>query len=610
MYTKIVKYFHNLKIKYKVFLCMITITTFGLLLISILSYKYFSTMFENNAKSSTRYTLDIATNSLNDEISSILAKTSYFVPSKPMINILKDASNGDTNNYINNYIGIQDGLEGLTQSSKFINNIFIISKNREFFALVNYGLNYNANNYFDWNFTKTEGISLLSLRPSPLSPDNNVIPIVLPISQLNIGTNSFTPMFSGNISDSLATIFISLDGKRVDNYLKEVNKNLKSTLYIADKYGNPISLSKNSSIYKIATSPNVTRNISMQLPFSEFTENTDSDTFLLNSSHISCCDLNIISVVSKKELLSDINIIKTFIFIAWALCFILTLILSLILSQYITKPIVRLMKIVRNIENGFYNTKNINENNDEIGILQRSINSMYDTIQLQIDVIKQEEQEKSQAEIKILAEQINPHFIYNTLECIHWEVLTKNIETSAGMIESLGNFLRISLNYGHNIISIQQELKHTSEYINIMNHRKNQLVDFRYNLDERLEKFNIVKLILQPLAENCIKHGFANDITNGIIFSPYIEINVNLINENRVVIEVSDNGRGFDIDKANECLYKFSTDPDKKINTVGLNNIYKRLRFYYGNSVKIEFMSSPYYKNSVTIDIPYINLDN
>lgn len=233
---------------------------------------------------------------------------------------------------------------------------------------------------------------------------------------------------------------------------------------------------------------------------------------------------------------------------------------------------------------------------------------MYDTIELQIELIKQEEQDKAKSEIKILAEQINPHFIYNTLECIHLEILSKNTEASASMIESLGNFLRVALNYGNAIISIEQELKHTTEYINIMNHRSNQRISFRYTIDEHLKDYEIVKLILQPLVENCIKHGFANDIKNGIILSPYIEINISLQQSNRISIEVLDNGRGIDIDKANDSLYQLSTE-EKKYH-VGLNNIYNRLRLYYGNSTSITFCTTPYYKNSVIINIPYMDVNN
>lgn len=407
---------------------------------------------------------------------------------------------------------------------------------------------------------------------------------------------------------SNASIFILLDSDKITEYFNELNKNENSSLYIANEKGEPLNLQKDSSIYKIATNSDLIEPIKAPSPYKEFNKSMSSDTLFISSEDVNYCGLKIVSIVSKSKLLSGVNTIKTFILGAWTLSFLLTIILSLVLSQFITKPMVALMEVVKNIKNGTYNTRKVNKYNDEIGILIRSINSMYDTIGIQIEIIKQEEQDKAKAEIKVLAEQINPHFLYNTLDCIHWEILSQNTEASAAMVESLGEFLRIALNYGNANISIEQELKHTTEYINIMNHRSNQRIAFRYTLDKQLKNYKIVKLILQPLAENCIKHGFANDITNGIILSPYIEINISLQDNKRVIIEVSDNGRGIDINKANGALYPLATE--NALHQVGLHNVYNRLRLYYGNSTSIKFNTTPYFKSSVLIDIPYMDINN
>jgi len=608
MITKIIIAIKNLKIKYKLLLCMITITTIALFFISILSYGYFASIYEKDTKINAQYTLDVTSASFRNHINSILKNTSIFVSSAPMLTTLKDISLNNKDAYIYNYGYIQDGLQGLIQSENFIDNVLITGKNREFFALTTYGLNHDISKYFGWDLRHVSGISLLPIRKSPLSNSKDVVPIILPISQLNIANISISPIISGTTTDSIANIFILLDEDQITDYFKELNKNAKSTLYLANENGEPLNLLKSSDIYNIATNPDVVEHIKTPSSSTEFNKYMDNDSFLIASETVGACGLKIVSIVSKSELLSGLNTIKSFILVEWALSFGLTVILSLMLSQFITRPIMNLMDVVKKIKNGTYHTKSTTKYNDEIGTLYKSINSMYDTIKLQIELIKQEEQNKAKTEIKILTEQINPHFIYNTLECIHLEILSENTEASAVMIESLGQFLRIALNYGHDIIPIQQELQHTTEYINIMNHRSNQRIAFRYTIDERLKYFQIVKLILQPLAENCIKHGFANDITNNIILSPYIEINISLKQDNRVFIEVSDNGRGINIDEATASLYQLSTK--EKINHVGLHNVYERLRLYYDNSVNIKFYTTPYYKNSIVIDIPYINDNN
>lgn len=604
MLTKILNAIKNLKIKYKILLCMLSITTAALLFISILSYNYFASVYERDTKINTQYSLDVASVSFRNHLDSTLKSAGIFVSSEPVVALLKDVSINNKKNYLYNYLEIQKSLEGFIQSERFIDNIIMIGKNGEFFALTKYGLNYNSSNYMGWDLKHVNGISLLPVCKSPLSYAKDVIPIVLPISHLNADIFSMSPIISGSMDDATAAIFIFLDAKQITDYLKELNKNAKSTLYLANENGEPINLVKNSDIYKIATDTDVIKHIKNPSSLTEYTKTIDDDTFLIALKDVGVCNLKIVSVVSKSQLLSGINTIKSFILAEWVQSFVLMIILSLMLSQFITRPIVTLMDIVKQIKDGTYHTKKIAKYNDEIGILNRSINSMYDTIQFQIELIKQEEQEKAAAEIKILTEQINPHFLYNTLECIHWEILSENTKESAAMIESLGEFLRISLNYGQTIIPIQQELKHLTEYINIMNHRYKQSIALHYTLDECLNNFQIVKLILQPLAENSIKHGFANDINAGIILSPYIAINISLQNNNRVLIEVTDNGRGIDIQKANNSLYQLS--PKDGHHHVGLNNIFKRLRLYYGNSTTIKFYTTPYYKNSIVIDIPYI----
>lgn len=603
MLSKIIVFTKNLKIKFKILLCMMVITTTALLFISILSFNYFSSTYEHDAKENARYTLDVASASFRNHMDIILKHTSTFVCSTPMINTLKDISLNNSDNYISNYGNIQSYLERLIESDIFIDDVMIIGKNREFFALTKYGLNYNVSNYFNWNIKNINKISLLQVRKSPLSIWKNVIPIVIPISQLNNVGDTLSPIVSGSVGNSIATVFVLLDTDYINEYFRELNKNANSTLYVADENGKPLNLLPDSDIYKIAASPDVIKHIIYPSDTSEFSKSMNNDTLLISSENVNYCGLKIVSVVSKDTLLSGIKTIKSFIVMAWILSFMLTILLSFALSQFITRPMAVLMDIVKRIKDGNYHTKRTNKYTDEIGVFIRSINSMYDTIELQMEVIKQEEQDKAKVEVKLLEDQINPHFIYNTLDCIHWEILSQNIESSAAMVESLGEFLRISLNYGRTIISIQQEITHATEYINLINHRSNHRIAFRYTLDERLANYQIVKLILQPLVENCIKHGFGNEIVNGTILSPYIEINISLQNEARVFIEVSDNGRGIDIDKATEAMYQLSVD--KETVHVGLNNVYKRLRLYYSNDTNIIFNTTPYFKNTVTLDIPY-----
>ena len=239
---------------------------------------------------------------------------------------------------------------------------------------------------------------------------------------------------------------------------------------------------------------------------------------------------------------------------------------------------------------------------DEIGQLNMAINSMYKTIQEQIQQIRENERDKYQAEIQLLSAQISPHFLYNTLECINMEILSDRKQTASAMITSLGDFMRIGLNYGNELIPLSRELLHVKSYIDIMNHRFSQKIELISTIPPELTDCLILKSILQPLAENSIRHGFSLD-ESGCIPVPMPEISVNVFENNGILtIEVIDNGHGIDISRANEALSRDGRQPCSK--HVGLNNVYARLKACYGTA-QIHFETIPYFRNVVRITIPY-----
>jgi len=226
---------------------------------------------------------------------------------------------------------------------------------------------------------------------------------------------------------------------------------------------------------------------------------------------------------------------------------------------------------------------------------------MYDTIQLQLLQIKDEEQKKAMAEIQMMSEQINPHFLYNTLECIHFQILNGHSETAEGMLESLGKYLRTTLSFGKTMISVEKEVEHVTSYMEIMNRHSSSGIFIDTEIDPHLKDCKIMKILLQPLAENCIRHGFGGSVNSFEPVPPRINIVITSVDSNRIRIEVTDNGKGIDIEVANACITENSSESQKHF---GLSNIQKRLKACYGDSFRITFLSIPYLKNSVIIELP------
>ena len=275
--------------------------------------------------------------------------------------------------------------------------------------------------------------------------------------------------------------------------------------------------------------------------------------------------------------------------------------ISLLMTSTITRPVNRLMEVVHQIEENRYTQRIEFQTNDEIGKLNQAINRMYDTIQQQMVRIKEEESEKYLTQIKLLTEQINPHFLYNTLECIQSEVLRGDSQTASSMIQYLAEYLRIGLSYGADLITVTNELRHANAYIKLMNQRFGQSIIFMYQIGPGLNQHLILKTILQPLVENSIRHGFGIDAPGIPILDPTIQVNFSS-SEEVLTIEVIDNGSGFDVEEAEKILY--ASDPEA-LQHVGLHNVYHRLITYYGkDAVEMTLGSIPYYRNTVTIRIP------
>ena len=191
-------------------------------------------------------------------------------------------------------------------------------------------------------------------------------------------------------------------------------------------------------------------------------------------------------------------------------------------------------------------------------------------------------------EIKALHSQINPHFLYNTLDTIIWMAEFKDEKKVIAITKALANFFRISLSNGNEMILLKDEIKHVQEYLFIQKQRYEDKLSYSFHIDETLLSAEVPKIIIQPVVENSIYHGIKNIPGNGLI-----EIDV-YKKDDSINISVKDNGIGF---KKSKNFKK------SKIGGVGIQNVDKRIKFYYGKKYGI-FISKPNEGAKVIIKIP------
>ena len=284
---------------------------------------------------------------------------------------------------------------------------------------------------------------------------------------------------------------------------------------------------------------------------------------------------------------------------AIAALIVFAIVFSFLLRRYVTAPIGKLKAAVVDIERGNYKSRASFKGSDELGELRDAISRMGLTIESQIAAIKEEEEKQTKTEMRLLTEQLTPHFLYNTLECIQQEIQNGNNIASSEMTRALSMYLRTVLSYGKETISIKNEIQHDMSYIRIMNGRFRQNISYQHESSPDIQNEEILKMVLQPFIENSVKHGFG--VGNGSTWVQQPEITTSFsLTDGRIRIEISDNGRGFD-----ESKFLSIMKGDEGYGHVGIRNTYLRLTKFYGEeNVAVLVSSIPYFRSTVTIEVP------
>ncbi len=441
------------------------------------------------------------------------------------------------------------------------------------------------------------GISFLPSQTSPFNRLGEVIPMAFPLTYVS---SSNYILLSEAPGDADLFLYLYLDTEEVHNFLRlYCNDASEGILYLASGDGEILSLTQGSEEYSQVSQEETEAAVRSLIAGNESYRK-------LKEYHIFCSpvldgSLYLVNVVPESLFLEDYIHIRSILMVIGITSLLMITVLSVLLSFFITKPLKKLMNSLHDIENGSYRGKIRIQSNDEIEQLNNAIDSMYNTIQKQIERIKQEETLKYNAQMQLLFEQINPHFLYNALEFINMEIVSGHNDNASLMINNLGNYLRTGLAYGENLIPLSKEVEHAVSYINIMSYRFSQSIQVTVEIPEELMSRPIVKCILQPLVENSLKHGFKIGTTGGFPIVPLITISASL-SDDCLNLTVTDNGVGIDTDRAEQSVKKQHKNSDGS-GHVGLNNVFLRLKSYY-TKADIVFSTVPFFENKVTIILP------
>lgn len=280
------------------------------------------------------------------------------------------------------------------------------------------------------------------------------------------------------------------------------------------------------------------------------------------------------------------------------MCIIIVIIFGIIFyglqRKRIIKPLVQLAGDVEKFQEGHYTIGTYSESKDEIGKLNNSFVSMSRYIKDLIEKVYKSQLREKEAQLKYLQSQINPHFLYNTLDSMRWMAIKQKQYDLAEQIEALSNMFKHALNEGREFTSVDKEVRHLKDYMTIQKNRFGDRMKLEIDVESGTEKYSVLNLVLQPLVENSIVHGLESKLGEG-------KIEVRIFRKDNILIySVKDNGLGTNPEIIRERLKK----REDTHNAFALDNINQRVKCTYGEQYGIEFDSEIGKGTTVIVKMP------
>ncbi|OCT15048.1 hypothetical protein A8709_13095 [Paenibacillus pectinilyticus] len=293
------------------------------------------------------------------------------------------------------------------------------------------------------------------------------------------------------------------------------------------------------------------------------------------------------------------------------LILILSIIIAYVISSFLIKPIEQLKRTMVLVGEGDISHRVNYQGKNEIGEIIQSYNFMIEQLNqvIQENVNNKVRENKllalkTEAELRMLQAQINPHFLYNTLEAINMRSLRDGKNEISRIVGALSDLFRYSISEGTGMESLEKELNHVHNYISIQKIRFGEQFTFEVNVPDHLTKYLVVKLILQPIVENCLKHGLSGFEEGGFVGIRITEL------EGTMCIEVTDNGIGMDKETVVQVNHEIQRSLEDQLDHgevkggIGLRNVYQRLQMFYQDDASMDISSSPMKGTKVTMKIP------
>ncbi|WP_042462340.1 cache domain-containing sensor histidine kinase [Neobacillus dielmonensis] len=587
----------NHRLMTKLIVTYIFITVIPMALIGLTAYNQYTKSIEEQVGENIPKLLEQAHEQINAYLNDIRQLPDLLYNSAQVIEVLRKDTFQTNSSLLQDQFIVNSYL-----TKTFINGgnpdilgVFILSKNRLFQSS-------------KVSYTGFESIAL------PYGQDmdlNGKQAIILP-NQTNLRFKDAPPyiLLMRQITDTenrmnLGTMFIAVDMSSFKSIFEKINTKQQAQISLMTNTGYIIYHSNLQYIGRInkhlADYPKIN---------GSFKTTNEDENRLISISRTGSEDWILEQSIPLKNLTERTDLVRNTTIIVFVLVVLLSTIISIFLAWNVSRPIHRLTSLMKKVEKGDFDVDLPIESSDEVGMLAKSFNSMVLEIK---DLIKQNYQIKLQqkeAELYALQSQINPHFMYNTLETIGMAVEEDEEETVVEMVSLLGRMLRYSISNKEKVVTIDQEVQHMQDYLTIQKIRFEDRIEFYIYEKIDTNKYLTPKFILQPIVENAIKHGL--DHQQNFRIEIFISSQMNLVkNREEVLFKIIDNGPGMPKEIVTQLTNELESDPlGKRDARFGLINVHGRLAMMFGEQYGLKIESQMNQGTEVIIVIPLMKLEN
>jgi two-component system sensor histidine kinase YesM len=589
-------------IKGKFFILTVALTITPMLILSIIFYNIITAKMKQNAEINVLSSLQTGIYNLTRAMGELDDLTKITIINPQFQQMISDDST-DYYNYVQNINQTQNFLYTINQSKPYISTYLIFrhaaSPGFSFFRNIS---DVNSPYRGDYSLIVPQTAEKLYNSLKDIVPNiwYNQNPLFEKSDQKENNGSMFYFKKIRSLSNDLKELgflMLEVNTKKLFDGISYLNLPRNSRLLWVNTLNNEI-IYDNLQPNKQADFSKMLQQLSLQADSGNFDIFWSGTRYMVTYLTDPKTNLRVIHIIELNQLYLEAKEIRRLTVIIFIIILGIGLLIAFWLGNTISRPLKKLVAMMNRKVKAVSSSPLEFDSDDEVGQIGiRFIRMLAENDELHakmvVSLIKQKE-----AEVTALQSQINPHFLYNTLESLNWLALSQKQYEISEVVRSLGNFFRLTMSKGHDLIPVSQEIDHVISYVQVQKFRYKDKFDFISEISEQMHDFIIPKFILQPLVENAIYHGLKQREASGTIML------TGEIADGSLVFGITDDGEGISVDRLQ--LIEDALNGKAVMSSYGLKNVHDRLQLKFGNGYGIQLASEKGLYTTVTVRMPII----